>query len=87
MPDARYKHASDLPPIDERVILTMADGSEFIGCRVVVEDENGSAWAWATADEYEPKAPKCWTDGVCWGRNDAGRPSKQPRAWRYRTET
>lgn len=81
--DARYKHADELPPLGHRVILTMPNGTEFVGCRVWVEDGNGGAWAWATADEYEPKAPKCWDDGVCWGRNSNDKPSKQPRHWRY----
>lgn len=76
--DARYKHADELPPLEHHVVLTMPRGTEFVGCRIIVEDENGSAWAWATADEYEPKAPRCWDDGVCWNH------SKQPRHWRYR---
>lgn len=82
--DARYKHATDLPPLEHHVILTMANGIEFVGCRIWVEDGERGCWAWATADEYEPKAPKCWSDGVCWGRNEDCKPSKQPRHWRYK---
>lgn len=81
--DARYKHADELPPMEHRVILTMAGGAEFVGMRIWVEDGEGGSWAWATANEHEPRAPKCWTEGVCWGRNDVGVPSRQPRHWRY----
>ena len=27
---------------------------------------------------------KGWDDGVCWGKNSNGVPSKQPRHWRYK---
>jgi hypothetical protein len=84
MPDARYKHADELPPLEQAVILKMANGVEFEGCRVWLEDDNGGGWGWATVHEYDPKAPKCWTDGVCWGKNDDGVPSRQPRYWRYK---
>lgn len=56
--DARYAHATELPPLDHKVILTMPRGTEFVGLRVWVEDGEGGCWAWATADEYEPKAPR-----------------------------
>lgn len=83
--DARYKHADELPPMDTDVILTMPDGREFLGRRIFVEDGERGCWAWATTNEYEPKAPRCWTDGVCWGSNDDGVPSRQPRHWRFKT--
>lgn len=82
--EARYKLADELPPLEHHVILTMGNGVEFVGCRIWVEDGEGGGWAWATVDEYEPRAPKCWTDGVCWGRNEDDRPSRQPRHWRYK---
>lgn len=82
--DARYKHADELPPMEHHVILTMPGGSEFVGCRIWVEDGERGAWAWATAFEHELKTPKCWDDGVCWGKNSDGVPSKQPRHWRYK---
>jgi len=82
--DARYKHADELPPMEHHVILTMPGGAEFVGCRIWVEDGERGAWAWATAFENECKTPKCWDDGVCWGKNGDGVPSKQPRHWRYK---
>ena len=82
--DARYKHADELPPMEHHVILTMPGGSEFVGCRIWVDDGERGAWAWATAFEHEWKTPKCWDDGVCWGKNSDGVPSKQPRHWRYK---
>ena len=81
--DARYKHADELSPLDHDVILTVGR-LEFVGRRIRVEDGALGAWAWATANEYEPRVPKCWTDGVCWGSNDDGVPSRKPRHWRYR---
>lgn len=72
----------DMPPIEKPVIVTMDDGAEFRAMRIVVEDGDGGVGAWATADEYEPSAPECWTDGVCWGANDDGVPSRKPVAWR-----
>ena len=35
---------------------------------------------WVVADNLEP--PPCWTDGVCWERNEDGHPSVQPTHWR-----
>jgi hypothetical protein len=81
--EARYKYAGELPPMECRVVLTLANGVEFWGCRIWVECDEGGTWAWATADEYEPCAPECWDDGVCWGMNGAGVPSEQPVSWRY----
>lgn len=82
--EARYRYCDELPDLEQRVILTMPGGREFVGCRIWVEDGEGGSWAWATADDHEPHAPKCWTDGVCWGQNEDGVPSKQPRHWRYK---
>lgn len=79
--DARYKHADELPDLEQHVILTMPSGKEFVGCRVFVDDGERGGWAWTAVNCSE--APKCWTDGVCWGQNDDGVPSKQPRHWRY----
>lgn len=72
------------PPIDVPVIVTMADGTEFEACRIVVEGEEGSCSVWGTAHEIEPNMPDCWTDGICWGSNDAGKPSEKPIQWRYK---
>ena len=81
--DARYKHADELPPLERRVILTLEDGAEFAGVRLLVNDGEKDVWAWATAEEYEPSAPECWCDGICWGSNSDGVPSEQPRPWRH----
>ena len=70
------------PPLEETVIVTMRDGTEFRAMRIWVEDDNGGSTAWATADEHEPLAPMCWCDGVCWATNSAGKRSKKPVAWR-----
>lgn len=83
MYEARYRHCDHLPPMDVPVMLTMSNGVEFVGRRVFVEDDDGCAWAWATEDENEPSVPKCWSNGVCWGRNDCGVPSEQPMSWRH----
>ena len=81
--EARYARADELPPLGHRVSLTMADGTCFDGCRVMVEDGSGGCWAWATAEEYEPATPPCWTDGICWGVNEDDVPSAQPAHWHY----
>lgn len=80
--DARYRHCDELPDLEQHVILTMPRGREFVGCRVWVEDDEGGGWAWAAVNECE--APRCWTDGVCWARNEDDVPSKQSRYWRYK---
>ena len=72
----------DMPPLEKPVIVTMDDGTEFRAMRIYVEDGADGCHAWATADEYEPLAPECWTDGVCWGSNDDNKPSRKPVAWR-----
>lgn len=72
----------EFPPLQVPVIVTMDDGTEFRAIRIYVEDGEGGCTTWATAEEYEPAAPECWTDGVCWGSNDEGKPSRKPAAWR-----
>lgn len=42
------------------------------------EDENPCG-GWAFVEEQE--VPDCWTDGVCWAKNDAGKPSIKPTHW------
>lgn len=73
-----------MPPPETPVIVTMDDGTEFkaVRIRVVGESEWEDCWTWMTADEFEPKCPECWDDGVCWGSNSANRPSRAPVAWR-----
>lgn len=85
MHDARYGADAPRPPMDTPVTLIMDDGTEFVGRRIYVEDDDGCMWAWATEDEHEPNMPECWTDGVCWGSNEYEQSSKQPRWWRERT--
>jgi len=72
----------EFPPLQIPVIVTMDDGAEFRAMRIYVEDGEDGAHAWATAEEYEPAAPECWDDGVCWASNADGKPSRQPVAWR-----
>lgn len=78
--DARYGTIDERPPLMQRVVLTMENGAEFDGCRTLVSggDDGKVVWAWMTADEHEPLAPECWTEGVCWDD------SEQPRHWRYK---
>lgn len=71
-----------LPPLETPVIVTMDDGTEFRAMRIIVFDGERDCWAWATADEFEPSAPECWDDGVCWASNSEHKPSRQPVAWR-----
>jgi hypothetical protein len=82
LPEKLEPLANQFPPLEKPVIVTMDDGTEFRAIRIVVEDGEGGCTAWATADEYEPNAPDCWDDGVCWAINADGIPSRQPVAWR-----
>ena len=72
----------DYPPLETPVIVTMDDGTEFKAMRIVVGDDDGDCTTWGTADEFEPSAPECWCDGVCWASNSDGKPSREPVAWR-----
>jgi len=45
------------------------------------EDEKGEdVFTWVFVEDQEP--PDDWTDGVCWGVNDAGNPSTKPTHWK-----
>ncbi|KAB2918508.1 MAG: hypothetical protein F9K29_08045 [Hyphomicrobiaceae bacterium] len=35
---------------------------------------------WVFVEDQEP--PSCWTDGVCWERNEDGERSVQPTRWK-----
>ena len=72
----------EYPLLETPVIVTMDDGTEFRAMRIWVEDGEGGCPAWATCDEYEPNAPPCWDDGICWASNADGQPSRAPVAWR-----
>jgi hypothetical protein len=73
---------ADYPPLEQPVIVTMHDGTEFVAVRIIVRGETEDYAVWATSDEYEPNCPECWDDGVCWGSNSNGQPSRKPVAWR-----
>ena len=47
------------------------------------EDGDSALYGWvATTDEH----PEDWDDGVCWGSNGDGKPSRKPTAWRHLPE-
>ena len=41
------------------------------------KDEDAGGWYFLDDD----KAPKCWTDGICWTHNEAGKRSVHPTHW------
>lgn len=73
----------DYPPLETPVTVTMCDGVEFKAMRIIVAGDVSGCATWGTVDEWEPNAPACWDDGVCWGNNSDNKPSRQPVAWRY----
>lgn len=50
----------------------------WIGDLLNSSEEECGGWAFMT--EQEP--PDCWTDGVCWARNEDDVPSVQPVSWK-----
>jgi len=48
----------------------------------LLDDDGRDCGGWHASDEGA--APDCWTDGVCWARNDSGVPSDAPVLWRAR---
>ena len=68
--------------LEHPVTVTLSDGREFRAIRVIVFDGERDCETWATADEYEPLCPPCWTDGTCWASNDDNLPSMPVVAWR-----
>ena len=44
------------------------------------DDDGNACGGWAfVEDEQEP--PDCWTDGVCWEKNEDGEKSIEPTMW------
>lgn len=45
----------------------------------LVDSDFNDCGGWAFAEDQEP--PDCWTDGVCWEKNEDGAPSVKPTHW------
>lgn len=45
-----------------------------------VDTSGNDCSCWMFVEDQEP--PPCWTDGVCWERNEDGKPSVQPTRWK-----
>ena len=69
------------PRGDDPVRLHMPNGDSFMAILVPVEGNEGPVWTWGSVDEFDPKVPGDWCDGVCWGSNSDGKPSTKPIGW------
>lgn len=47
-----------------------------------IDHDGEDSGAWVVAEDQEP--PECWTDGVCWWRNEDSVPSVWPTRWKPR---
>lgn len=57
------------------------NGSDYvIGWTEGFEGASGTVGAWVILEDQEP--PACWTDGVCWERNEDEKPSVLPARWK-----
>lgn len=66
-------------PADRSIRLRMPDGASFAAHLIPVQDEEGTCWTWAVANESD--APDDWCEGVCWASNSHGKPSARPIGW------
>lgn len=74
----------DIAPRDGTAIQARIPGNgednAIAWCEQFIDSNGDDVGGWAFVSEQEP--PDCWTDGVCWARNEDGLPSVQPTHWK-----
>lgn len=63
------------PPI----VVQTKSGHIVLATRTVVMGETEEVGAWAAVHEGEH--PPCWSDGICWAKNEDEQPSDPPKWW------
>lgn len=46
----------------------------------LLDYQDNSCGGWSFVENQEP--PDSWTDGICWSRNEDGKPSVLPTQWK-----
>lgn len=62
-----------IPGHGEDNIIAWTDG--------FVDQEGSPLGTWHFVGDQKP--PDCWTDGICWDRNEDDEPSVRPTHWRH----